>query len=129
MRVSIKGKVYDVAQLDDVTLRDTLVFEAQMAELGRPMTWPDMLDIIAKLSQIEDEQERGRHPDATWSLAVTVWATRRLAGESVTIAEAADFRIPADIEWVVEPDPSADRTGAASDPLEGQPAEGLAGSE
>lgn len=128
MRFSIKGKVYDAATLDDVTLRDTLVFESQMAELGRPMSWGDLLDLVAHLATIDDPTKRGKHPDATWSLAVTVWASRRMAGENVTISEAADFRLT-DLEWVTEPDPSADRTGAASDPLDGQPAEGLAGSE
>lgn len=120
MRFKVKGKEYDAAGLDDVTLRDTLLFESQMRELGRPMVWTEMLGIVAHLATIEDDQARGTHPDAMWSFAVTIWASRRLAGENVTIAEAADFRIPADIEWLDE---------QAPDPHEGQPAEGLAASE
>lgn len=122
MRFTLGGREYDVASVQDVTLRDTLVLEAQMRELGREMTWPDLTTMIVKLSTIEDPQARAAHPDAMWSLAVTIWASRRAAGEDVTVAQAADFRM-SDLQWVDEkPEPEADPTEARPDGL-GEPSE------
>lgn len=123
MRFTLGGREYDVASVQDVTLRDTLVLEAQMRELGREMTWPDLTTMILKLSKIKDDKARAAHPDAMWSLAVTIWASRRAAGEDVTIAQAADFRM-SDLQWVDEkPEPEADPTEAQPAPGLGEPSE------
>lgn len=90
-RIRIRGVDYEAASIEDITLRDTLVFEQQMAELGRRMSWPDLMKMVLRLAAIEDPAERGTDPDAMWSMAVTVWASMRKAGEQVTIAEAIDF--------------------------------------
>lgn len=118
MRFKIKGVEYESATLEDVTLADVLRFPGQMAELraagalGAPESWNDAVELVARLALIDDLAARGRHPDAIWAMAVTVWASRRLAGEDVTVAQAADFRWPADFEALDEPTPTKARPKA-----------------
>lgn len=117
MRFKLGTKEYETASVEDVTLHDTLVFEKQMRELGRPMAWPELMQMIFELAQISDPVERGKHPDGMWSLAVTIWASRRAAGEDVTVAQAADFRL-SDLEWLPdEPEPGPDPTEAQPEAL------------
>lgn len=123
MRFRIADAEYDAATIEDITLRDTLVFERQMADLGRPMSWPDMMRMIVRLAAIPDPSTRGEDPDAMWSLAVTIWASKRLAGEDVTVAEATDFRLS---DLVFLPDPvteSPTKAGANPAPADDEPSE------
>lgn len=121
MRFKIADAEYDAATIEDVTLRDTLVFERQMADLGRPMSWPELMRMVMRLAAIADPSARGEDPDAMWSLAVTVWASKRLAGEDVTVAEAVDFRLS---DLVFLPDPETEtptQAGAGPAPADDAP--------
>lgn len=98
MRFKISGRLYTAASLTEVSLRDLLLFEVQTEEMGLPLRWADQLNISEEITALPKE-ERGKHPKMLQLLAVTVWATRRVAGDKVTFSEALDFSLD-QLEWV-----------------------------
>ncbi len=55
-------------------------------------------------------------PDLLWFIAFTIWASRRSAGEQVTLAQAIDVPLSA-IRWVKDPTdhpPTARRPGPSA---------------
>lgn len=109
MRFKLGSTVYALADLDRVSLRDILVLERETVEFGHPLRWTDVQAMSEALDALETEKERAEHPDALWITAVTIWASRRIAGEDVTFDQAVDFPMR---DLVFLPDPGDHKEAA-----------------
>lgn len=90
------GKVYEVVEVDQISLRDLITFPRDAeAVLGEPMTWAQAQDLNRELMALSPA-ERDEHPMAPFVLSVVIWSSRRAAGDAVTFAECLD----ASFEWV-----------------------------
>jgi len=118
MKFKIGPTVYDAAELDMLSLVDILKFEKETADLGNPMRWSDIERIQVELEALKTDKERMAHADFIWLTAVTIWASRRLAGEKATFEEAISFPMR-DLKQIEEPQdkkaaegPTKARTGS-----------------
>lgn len=100
-RFKIGAKVYTMTSLDDVSLRDIVMFNTEAAALGLGKTWADVEQLAAEI-QAADDDAAENHPDKMLMIGVTVWASRRVAGDDVTFGEAIDVPLSA-IEFLPEP--------------------------
>lgn len=112
-RFKIGTKVYEIADVQQLPMR-ALLFDlpVQTEELGQRLEAGDVEAINNRLEKIKDTELRGRDPEAKWGIAITIWASRLLAGETVTIAEALSFP-SGDLAWL--PD-TADHQSKTVDP-------------
>lgn len=117
-RFKIGDKVYSTAALDEISIRDLVVFNTEVADLGLHYTWADVERIGNEMAEMPD-QEALHHPDAMFITGVTIWASRRAAGDSVTFLEAIDIKIK-DLEFLpstqdhVGPTKAAKKSGSKS---------------
>lgn len=128
LRFKLDGKVYSVGALEDVSLRDVMLFNTQAADMGLAATWADVERVSEEMSAA-DKDEAEKHPDALLMLGVTIWATRRIAGDEVTFGDAVDFPLSA-LVWLPDtedrkPGKGKARKGSKSKPK--QKASGAAG--
>jgi len=100
-RFRIGEKVYSQLSMDEISLKDMLLFNIQVAELGLPYTWADVQRIAKELDGLSDAQA-GQHPDIMFATAVTIWISRRGAGEDLSFDEAISIPMSA-ITFVSEP--------------------------
>lgn len=121
MKLAIDGKVYDAADLDQLSLRDILMFEKESADMGRPMSWADIGVISTRIDALKTKAEKEADPGIVWMTAVTIWASRRLAGENITFEQAVDFPMRS-LTFLPEPQ---DRK-AAGNPTKARPGSGRA---
>lgn len=89
-RFKIGTKVYTTAALDEISLRDLILFNTQAADLGLEERWADVERIATEMSNL-DEAGAEAHPGKMLMIGVTIWASRRLAGEQVTLEQAVDI--------------------------------------
>jgi hypothetical protein len=129
VRFKIGETLYDGANLDRLSLKDILLLENATEALGRPLKWHEIqqwteeLDRLAmaaahginKAARDAAMEERNRHPGNIWVMALVIWASRRLAGESISFEDAIDFPM-ADLEFL--PDPKDER---AANPTKARP--------
>jgi hypothetical protein len=101
VRLAIKGKVYDAVVVEELTLKNMLLFEKQTAEFGLPLTWDQVIAWHAEIDALPPA-EQASHPRLMTLTACSIWAARVAAGEPVTFEEAID--IPAAAITVL-PDP------------------------
>lgn len=107
-RFKIGDRIYSTAALDEISLRDLVVFNTEVAELGLPYTWADVERIGNEMADLEEEAAK-QHPDAMFITGVTIWASRRAAGDQVSFLEAIDVKLK-DLQFV-PPKEEAPRTG------------------
>lgn len=86
-RFQIDGKTYSTATLDEITLKDLLLFEVQARDLGLDVTWAQLQERAAALDTAD---EAAADRDGLLMMAATIWASRRMAGEDVTFGDAID---------------------------------------
>lgn len=91
-RFKIGNKVYSTSALDEISLRDLVVFNTEVSELGIPYSWADVERIGTEMADMTEEEAK-RHPDAMFITGVTIWASRRSAGDEVTFLEAIDVKL------------------------------------
>jgi hypothetical protein len=114
-RFTIDGELYTTTSLDSISLKDLMVFNTQMADLGLPYTWGDIESASEEMVGLSDG-EASRHPMAPLLTGLTIWASRRAKGEQLTIAEAVDVRLSS---LVFLP---ATQDRATANPTKGRPA-------
>jgi len=90
VRFQIGERRYEVNAIEDLSLKMILELEAESRDFGRQLKFADISVWADELNALS-EDERVQHPESMWLLAVTIWASRKLAGEPVTFAEAVDF--------------------------------------
>lgn len=126
MKVIIDGKVYEGHTLESVSIRDALAFNRDCAEHDYPWRWADVERIRNEI-RLTKPTERYKHPEALVLTAVSVWASRLVAGDQVTFSEVIEAPLGTMRFVDDEPDPSKDKTGAAMpDPRPARPASGRA---
>jgi hypothetical protein len=106
VKFQLHGRVYDAASLLDVSLTDVLTFEGQLWAMaggtapicaGAPVNWDRVMDWANQGDEREltaDEQ--------FWLMGVMIWASRRVAGDQLSFAEAVDFPVD-EVTWLPEP--------------------------
>lgn len=100
-KVRIQGRVYDVESAQDLTLKDILTIESQFAQLGIPLAWSDLLELTEEFKTLSQDAVKS-HPKAPIVIALMVYATRRAAGDEVTVSEAIDFPM-SELEFIPLP--------------------------
>lgn len=107
-RFELNGKVYTTGSLDEVNLRDVMLFNTQAADMGLRATWSDVEAAardIAALNAAGDDDGAAAHPDIMLLTGVTIWAARRIAGDDVTFEQSVDFPLSS-LTWLP---PTGDR--------------------
>lgn len=101
------GKVYELVEQDQVSLRDVVTFPRDSAKvLGEPMTWAQFEALTVEMSTLS-EPEQAAHPLSSFVLAVSIWSSRRAAGDKVTFDEVLDEPF----EWVEVATPQDHKPG------------------
>lgn len=104
--------VYVMRSLDEVTLSENILFNAQAADLGIAERWHDvesaayelaLIDLVAKVNGADAEDVAERHPLGPLVFGTQLWLARRSAGENVTLEQAVDVRIT-DLTFLPEPE-------------------------
>lgn len=89
-RISIAGKVYDAADITNLSMKDILVFERETAEMfGAPLSWGEVEAWASEIEALPDDKQQ-LHQRFMLVNAVSLWATRRAAGDILTFSEALD---------------------------------------
>lgn len=117
-RIEIQGTVYKARNFDEISLDDLLMFDAQAADAGYPITF----DQVQAMFEGVEEDGSGKTltvREAFVAQAVVVWLTLRGEGKDVTFKQAAS--IPGDqIKDVPSPGdrkaPKAKKAAATSRP-------------
>lgn len=91
MKFKIGDTVYTAVDLDDLTLKMAIQLEEATSSLGRALTLGELSVMGEELQALKTDKERATHPATPWVLAVSIWASRNLAGENLTFADAIDF--------------------------------------
>lgn len=91
MRFKIGTTLYDMAAIEDLSLKMLLQLEAETARFGRKLTMADLRRMSIEVDAMPDNAARAEHPEAPWLTAASIWAARRLAGEGLDFESAIDF--------------------------------------
>lgn len=113
-RFKLAGKVYRLDTIDEVTMSDVLLFNAQAEDMGLRRAWSDVErlgDLFAGLPEREAEAHGEKH----LMIAASIWAARRIAGErELTLEDVLSVRIYKDVEFL--PDTSDRAPGKSKGP-------------
>lgn len=123
MKLKIGAALYSVALLDDLSLKMLLQLEQQTADFGHPVTANDVRVMSDRMQKLESDEERAADPDILWLTAVTIWASKKLAGEDVTFDQAVDFPMT-DLSYIAEPQDRLPDPTKPRKPLKGSGAAG-----
>ena len=126
MLIKIQGTTYPVKSAAELSLLDLLTLERETRDLGRPLTMSVIAgmenSVQAAIREADGSEAkrkaRTEHPESAWLLAVTLWASRKAAGDHVTFEEAISFPLSA-LEFVAE---AGDADDADVDPPQPRPA-------
>jgi hypothetical protein len=88
-RFVIDGKTYTTTALDEVPLKDLIRFNTEAADMGLRERWNDVQRAAVEMDGMT-ETEAEDHPDSLLVMAVTIWVSRRLAGEDLAFGDAVD---------------------------------------
>lgn len=119
-RIRIGETVYEVQSIERLTIKEALMLEQETAQLGRPLSWAQILAAAADLKGLSREEYLA-HPLGLWFTAFLIYTARLRAGEQLTLAEAIDFPI-GDLTVLADPE---DR--ASKGPRKARPGTGRAG--
>lgn len=100
-RFRIAGKTYRVDALDEISLKQMLLFDDQAEDMGLRLRW---LDVELALQDLEGAtpKEFAVHPRRNLVISACVWAARLLSGDEVTLDEAIGIPFT-QIEWIEAP--------------------------
>jgi hypothetical protein len=102
MKFRIGQVTYDLGALDLLSLKDILLMEKETTELGKTLRWSEVQRMAKEVDALDTDEQRRDHPDAVWVTAITIWASRRIAGEEQPFGDAIDFPMR-DLTWIPEP--------------------------
>lgn len=117
----VNGKHYQLAALEDVSLRHALALQRELAvtNISSARTWADVKALLEDVAALEPA-ERVRHPESVFVTALTVWASMVAAGEDVGLLEAVDIPMTC-IRFVTEPTDKAQPAGKGKPRGAGRP--------
>lgn len=120
MKFAIAGKSYTVSDIEQLSLWLLLELQSETKDTAQPLDVATVQAMAKTLDELPNDDARKRHPDAPWVLAVTIWASRRLAGEEVTFREAIDFPM-SQLSFLPEPGDHKAAKKTAADPTRRRP--------
>lgn len=109
MRFKIAEKTYSIDDIEKLSLQHILKLEMETADFGRKITLDDYKAMGEAFGNLKTDAERETFPDRYWVMGVTIWAARKLAGESTTFDEAISFPMT---DFVPIPEPQDHKTAA-----------------
>lgn len=118
-RFRLRGKLYEMSSINEISLKDLLLFNTQAEELGIPERWADVELAALDMSAMKTAREGLTHPMRNVVIAVTVWISRRAAGEDLSFSDAIDFPL-AEVEFL--PDPGDRKAGPTKGAAKKRPA-------
>ncbi|MGX7679074.1 hypothetical protein ACSMXN_09250 [Jatrophihabitans sp. DSM 45814] len=136
MKFMIGDRLYNDAALDQLSLKDILILEMETEKLGRPLKFAQVQGWAEEFNRLADrmadkrataavraeaEKSLTEHEGALWVTAITIWASRKIAGEEITFGAAIDFPMGS-LRILPEPE---DRK-APADPTRARPGSGRA---
>lgn len=101
-RFKLGEKVYSPAGLDEISLKDLVLFNTQAEQMGLSARWSDVEQAGQEMAELS-EADAERHPNKMLVIAVTIWIARRGAGEDLSFGEAIDFPMSA-ITFLADPE-------------------------
>ena len=122
MLLEIDGKRYPVKAMEDLELRHVAKLQHELSNnpgITSLTGWGDIRRVLGEWGNLP-KREREAHPEGMFLTCLTIWASRVLAGEDLTLMEA--ISVPArKILWVAEPSDRAagDGEGKAHAPRSG----------
>lgn len=93
-RFQLGKKIYTTAAIDEISLRDLMLFNAQAEAMGLNTSFAEIEVSLVEISGLVEAgktQEIAGRRDLLVVIGATVWAARRTAGEDVTLDEATNF--------------------------------------
>jgi hypothetical protein len=90
-RFKIGDRIYSTSSIDKVSLKDLLLFQADLKELGFTDSWSDIESAAQQMASNPEGAES--HPLALLLFATTIWASRRAAGEDIRFIDAIDVEM------------------------------------
>jgi hypothetical protein len=105
-RFVIDGKTYTTTALDEVPLKDLIRFNTEAADMGLRERWNDVQRAAVEMDGMTSAEAED-HPDSLLVMAVTIWVSRRLAGEDLAFGDAVDVPMN-QIKFLADP---GDRKG------------------
>ena len=116
MKLRVGDRFYPAAQIQSMTLLDTLEMQAALRDnpgISSARSMVDVLSLLDEFVSLPSRAEQLDYPEGTFLTAVTIWVTRRRAGERLPFLDAIDIPIN-DYEWVRESsDPELSAEGKA----------------
>lgn len=91
-RFRYQGRIYEFAALTELSVRDTLTLQRDLAALGLPRSWGEVLEAAERIAGL-DADKRLADPDLMLTYAAAVWAARRVAGDTVSFDEVLDMSL------------------------------------
>ena len=88
-RFVIDGKTYTTTALDEVPLKDLIRFNTEAGDMGLKERWNSVQSAAVEMDAMTTA-EAENHPDSLLVMAVTIWVSRRLAGEDLAFGDAID---------------------------------------
>ena len=101
-RFSIDGRMYNTASVDQISLKDLVLFKSQCADIGLPITWPEVERAVDEIS-VMSTKDAGNHPEFLTVIAVTIWISRRTAGDDLPFGDAIDVKMSS-LTFLPEPE-------------------------
>lgn len=108
-RFTLFGTTYNTASLDAISLKHLMLFNDQAEDMGMRRRWHDVERIAEEMDGMTSA-EADRHPERLMMIGVTIWASRVIAGDPVTLEQAVDFPM-SEITFI--PDPEDRKPGKA----------------
>lgn len=94
------GRIYELTEIDQITPRDLITFPRDAAEVrGSKIRWSEVEQYAQEIDALP-ESEQEDHPEFAFMMAVSIWASRRAAGDKITFGECLDepFEVLPDTE-------------------------------
>lgn len=113
----LQGDRYEWGDLSQITVRDQIRVERWLRRGGAEFTdarsWEDVLAIAVEVNGLPTFAEQRQHPDFKLSLAMAIWAAKRVAGEDVMPDDCMGFTW-SELEFYADPSEAAGEPLAAS---------------
>jgi hypothetical protein len=110
-RFRVDGKTYRVDALDEISLKEMLLFDDQAEDMGLRARWADVEQATIEL-QGATAKDFASHPRNKLIISAAIWVARRLSGEEISLDAAVGVPFK-NFEWIESPKdhaPSAKKT-------------------
>lgn len=119
MLLQIGGKRYPVRSLEDLSLRLAAQLQHELGSgafdrITSVRSMDELRDVLGEWGNLP-KAEKVRHPEAMFLTCLTIWASRSMAGEDLSLLDAVDVPMSA-VEWIREPSDRAEVSGPKAQP-------------